>query len=257
MTLERAYIIPHGDEILSLPNEESRKMNEVIKKYTRDDSADSIVIISPHSLRLNKCIPVINTKYLSGYYKIDGLRIRKKYDNNRDLNRIILSKCKNTDEVNFVTSEGKLSSFPVDFGSLIPLQFFRPKRISIIGQWRTNEREKLIDFGKSLFHSLDESGDRVTVIFSADQAHTHNPAGPYGYSPDAKKYDDLVIKALESSDFEQIINIDEKIIENAKPDSYWNLLSFYGFITEASLKPIFRYYYVQEYFGMLFADTSK
>ncbi|MGC8655853.1 MAG: hypothetical protein ACP5TG_05085 [Thermoplasmata archaeon] len=256
MVLERAYIIPHGDEILSLPNKESKEMNEIIKKSTNKDSADSILIISPHSLRLNKCIPVINTKYLSGYYKIGKSIIRKKYESDRELNRIILSKCIDADEVNFITSEGKLSSFPVDFGSLIPLQFFKPKEVSILGQWRSENRQGLIKFGKSLFHSIEESGKKITVIFSADQAHTHNSKGPYGYSPDARKYDELVIKALKSNDFDELIGIEREVIENAKPDSYWNMLSFYGFIREASLKPVFRYYYVQEYFGMIFADTA-
>jgi aromatic ring-opening dioxygenase LigB subunit len=255
MVLERAYIIPHGDEILSLPNKESKEMNEMIRKFTNDDSADSILIISPHSLRLNKCIPVINTKYLSGYYKIEKSIIRKKYESDRELNGIILSKCNDTDEVNFITSDGKLSSFPVDFGSLIPLYFFKVNRVSILGQWRSGNREALINFGKCLFHSIRDSDEKITVIFSADQAHTHNSKGPYGYSPDAKKYDELVIKTLRSNDFDELIGIDEKVIENAKPDSYWNMLSFYGFIREASLKPAFRYYYVQEYFGMIFADT--
>ncbi len=256
MVLEKAYIIPHGDEIISQPNDESRIMFETINEYTRKDKSDSIIIISPHSLRLNRSIPVINTEHLYGNYKIDKKVIRKSYSTNREINRLIISNCDNTEEVNFVTAEGKLSRFPVDFGSLIPLTFFNPKKVSILGQWRTNNRNALVEFGKCLARIVKESSYNISVIFSADQAHTHNPKGPYGYSEMARVYDDLVVETLKNNNFEKLKSIENEIIENAKPDSFWNMLTFSGFIEEASLKPIFRYYYVQEYFGMIFADTS-
>ncbi len=47
--------------------------------------------------------------------------------------------------------------------------------------------------------------------------------------------------------------IDNNFINDAKPDSYWNMLILYGFIKASGIGLTFDYYYVQEYFGMLCA----
>lgn len=257
MALEKVYVIPHGDELLSLPNEESRIMNDTIKKIANDDRSTSIVIISPHSLRLNKEIPVINTRFLSGYYRIGDRILRRRYESNRELNREIIMNCENSDEVNFITTDGRMSLFPLDFGSLIPLQFFHVKSISVIGQWRSEDRKALVDFGRCLYKIVESRNEKVSVIFSADQAHTHDLKGPYGYSKYAKTYDDLIIRSVKDNDFSELLTLDEEVLEKAKPDSFWNMLSYFGFIREASLVPRFGYYYVQEYFGMMFAYSAN
>ena len=93
-------------------------------------------------------------------------------------------------------------------------------------------------------------------MFSADQAHTHSKVGPYGFNLKAKKYDNIVINAIKKNRFNELIELDEDYIKEAKPDSYWNLLMFYGFTRRGNLVPKFHYYYLQEYFGMLLATAS-
>ena len=73
MSLNRVYVIPHGDEILDLPNEESRKMHDAIEKVTVGDDSETVVIISPHGLRLGNHVSVLNTEFFSGYYRRDIL----------------------------------------------------------------------------------------------------------------------------------------------------------------------------------------
>jgi len=256
MTLARTYLIPHGDEILSLPNRESSKMNREIKKGTAGDPSETILIVSPHSLRIPLGLPVINTQHLSGQYKIGKKMVRGRYETDRELNKILIRSSRYFVETNFVTNEGKLSSFPVDFGSLIPLTFFAQKNVSLLGQWRTFRKDLLIRLGMKMFEAVSGHGRKVSVVFSADQAHTHLKTGPYGFDPRAEQYDAIVRKAIEKNDFDELIGLDEEFINGAKPDSYWILLMFYGFMMKGNLKPLFHYYYLQEYFGMLFA-TAK
>ena len=256
MTLENVYVIPHGDEIISRPNRESSIMHDRIIGLIKDDASDSIAIISPHSLRLKHHIPLINTEHLGGRYRIGNKLLKRTFESDSLLNQRIISSCKNVEEVNFVTSSGPLSVFPLDFGALIPLSFFRKRKISLLGQWRDGPRDDLVSFGRELYHSVEMMPYKITVIFSADQAHTHNAAGPYGYSSNASHYDKMVIDAISTGNFIDLKGINDEIIETAKPDSYWNMLSFYGFTDEAGRKTSFEYYYVQDYFGMLLAKGS-
>ena len=256
MVLVRTYVIPHGDEVISLPNPESRLMNRAISKVTKNDPSETLLIISPHSLSLPNGLPVINTKYVSGMYKIGKITIKGEYETDRELNSRLVEKSKHFVRTNFVTSEGKLSTFPVDFGTLIPLKFFGKKKISMLGQWRTSRRSELISLGKKMFEAVSDSERKISVVFSADQAHTHSKSGPYGYDSRAKLYDKMMVKALESNRFEKIIALNDVFINGAKPDSYWNLLMFHGFATCGGLLPKFHYYYLQEYFGMLLATAE-
>lgn len=256
MTLVRTYVIPHGDEILSFPNPESRRMNDEITKATKDDSADTVLIISPHSLRIPSGLPVVNTQYLSGRYKIGKNIIKGDYESDRTLNSSLIKTSKYFVETSFVTSEGPMSTFPMDFGTLIPLTFFCGVKASMLGQWRTSKKDTLISLGQKIFDVVSKSDNKISVVFSADQAHAHSKKGPYGFDPRAKKYDRMVVRAIEKNQFDELIALDDDYISGAKPDSYWNLLMFHGFTERGNLIPKFRYYYLQEYFGMTFATAD-
>ncbi len=256
MVLERTYIIPHGDEILSIPNSESKLMNQAISSATRGDNSDTVLVISPHSLRIPNGLPVINTEYLSGSYKIGKSSISGDYKTDRVLNSRLIKASKRFVETNFVTTEGKLSTFPVDFGTLIPLTFFGERRVSMLGQWRTSRKNELIELGRKLFKVVSNVDQRISVVFSADQAHAHLKTGPYGYDPRAEKYDGMVIDAVKNDRFDDLIKLREDYLNGAKPDSYWNLLMFRGYVEAGGLVPKFHYYYLQEYFGMLLATAE-
>ena len=256
MALVKTYLIPHGDEILSLPNKESKLMNEAITRATRGDSSESVLIISPHSLRIPSGLPVINTQYVSGRYRIGKITLKGEYVTDRELNSQLIKSSKYFVETNFVTSEGELSTFPADFGTLIPLTFFCTKKISMLGQWRTTKRRQLIELGRRMFDIVSGLEESISVVFSADQAHTHSKTGPYGFDAEADRYDKTVIKAIKANRLDDIVHLSEDHIVAAKPDSYWNLLMFHGFTDQGNLVPMFHYYYLQEYFGMMLA-TAK
>lgn len=254
MTLERLYVIPHGDEILDLPNEESRKMAESIRKMTKNDASETIAIISPHGLILNEKISVICTKNLKGNFKLQSKVLRKNYS--VDLaNALSLAALDSgmIERVRFVTSSGPLSVFPADFGTLIPLEFFGKKQVIPMGQPRPMKIDGLLAFGKLLSDFVAGSPTKISVVISADQAHTHSAEGPYGYSDKAKIYDEMIQDAVRSSDFGELLKLDPEFIKEARPDSFWNMAVLAGYIERAHLSLKFGYYYLQKYFGMLSA----
>lgn len=256
MTLHNIYIIPHGDELIELPNQDSRIMSRKIEEVAVTDNSDVKVILSPHGVRLSKSIGIISTEYFHEYLKLSNRVFRGRLRNERKLAKQIASNCDGlTEEINFITSEGEKSIFPLDFGTVIPLSFFSHSSVVSIGQPRFDDHELLIQFGKSLFETVVSYEKSVSVIFSADQAHTHSRDGPYGYSPEAAEYDRTVIESIRKNDFSPLMLLSDEFIQRSKPDSFWNMLILNGMLTSAKRKMIFDYYYVERYFGMMFAHS--
>lgn len=249
--LNHIYIMPHGDEIIDMPNNESIEMNNTIKNVTKNDNSIK-VIISPHGLRLDDKIGIYMSYNFKGYYKTAKHVIKNNYKNEIKLTENIHEKTKYVSEgINYITS-GENSYLFLDFGTMIPLKFFNKSNITVIGEPRFNDKKALINFGSDLYNIINNYDEKISLIISADQAHTHNKNGPYGYSPMAEKYEDMVKNWIINND-DTIINFDNDIINKAKPDSYWNMLILYGFIKSSKIKLKLDYSYVQEYFGMLFA----
>lgn len=255
MVLERLYVIPHGDEILDRPNEDSTIMYKAISEMAAGDSSETIAIISPHSLILPVRVAIIDTESASGTYEIKTAKLTMKCTIDRTLTRKLKTMAGGlADLVGFVTSAGQLSDFPLDFGSIIPLSFFGQKKIVLMGQPRPKRVEGMFTFGKILFEWAREADIRVSIIFSADQAHTHSQDGPYGFSDKSSVYDSEIISAINKCDFNKIRSFDRDFIGKAKPDSFWNMVALAGFLDASNLKMKVNYYYVEHYFGMLAAS---
>ncbi len=74
----------------------------------------------------------------------------------------------------------------------MPLKFFGKSNIVVIGQPRFDNKEILINFGSDIYNIINSYNKKISLIISTDQANTHSKTGPYGYSPMAKKYDEIV-----------------------------------------------------------------
>ena len=204
MTLEHVYVIPHGDEIIDRPNQESRELYNLISRIGADDKSETLVILSPHGLRLGSSIGVLNTEYLKADLTLKTCRIRRLYRNDRVLAASIIESDNIAQEVAFITSSGPKSVFPLDFGSIIPLYFFNKKELVAIGQPRIWNSTALVDFGTGLARAAQNSERRVSIIVSADQAHTHSPVGPYGFAEESAKYEEMIEKCIRKSDLSEL-----------------------------------------------------
>lgn len=252
VSLAGLYLIPHGDEIIDLPDESSRVMADKIMQVCSTDVSDSVAIISPHSLSLSKNVSVIMSSYLKVSYRLKTGVLRRTYESDRALSESILRLDPGfTEAASLITSSGPNSIFPMDFGTAIPLRFFGKRKISMMGQPRVQRRDSLVHFGSMLFRAVQGYDQKVSVIISADQAHTHSSSGPYGYSPDAAYYDSLITESVKNSNLSPLLELSEETITRAKPDSYWNMLILHGFLSESGIRTKFDYYYVAGYFGML------
>ncbi len=273
MTLAYACIAPHGGEVIpALASKRSaRKFSEttegmrVLAKGIRDSRPDTIVIATPHNLRLFERIAVVTADNSSGDLKGSSGRtvsVRARC-NSRFAKQVVKEAEKLRLPVvgaNYGTASGEASNMSMDWGTLVPLWFVLKRKtatptIVIVTPSREIPLRENFRFGKmlgKLMHS--RSSKRFVFIASADQAHAHRKSGPYGFSPAAAEYDRLIIEAISSNRLESILKLDPTFVENAKPDSLWQMTFLAGITSIVPCCSELISYQVPTYYGMACAS---
>jgi aromatic ring-opening dioxygenase LigB subunit len=131
-------------------------------------------------------------------------------------------------------------------------------RLVIVTPSREVPLSKNFQFGR-IIAELAEANRKKRVVFvaSADQAHAHKKNGPYGYSPRAKEYDQLVLDALSRNRVDQIMTIKPDLVEAAKPDSLWQMTILAGAMAKVNFKAELISYEAPTYFGMICANFRR
>jgi len=253
--LSLAAVVPHGDEILVPEDEESRKLHRAMKFLGYEIKKRRVreyVFISPHNIRIDTHIGIILTEYLEGKWRYKNLKFRRKYKVDRELAFRIYDASQDIPRVgiNFGALEGDLSSMCLDWGTLIPLYFLPKRKMVLITPARGIKRNQLVKFGEVLGEIIENEKRKIALIVSADHAHAHSKNGPYGYHPDAEKYDRSIERILLSNSLKDLNKMSKRLIENAKPDSYWQLLILYGVLKKVPMENFFTVYGRPSYFGM-------
>ena len=263
-----ACIAPHGDEIIpQLAGDKLEVFNktkqgmEKIANLMKKQEIGTIVIATPHNLRLKGNIGVITAEFTEGSLQTDSASVKIRFKCNRSLAEEILRRAKKYKlpvmGVNYGTDEGSSSCMPMDWGTLIPLWFFgaqvkRP-RVVMVTPSREIPMEKLVRFGNLVAQAAKKTGEKVAFVASADQAHTHDKKGPYGFHQASVKFDKLVKEAVEGNNLKTLLNVEKQLIENAKPDSLWQIAILIGVLEEVPMKGKLISYQAPTYFGMLCA----
>lgn len=272
MGITYACIAPHGTEIipkLAGPHLQTfrktrrgmEKLAQKMEKYT----PETIVVATPHGLRLDCAIAVVTSEYSEGTLKAHGKSVKLRFQCDRQLAKEILQETRKAGlpviGANYGASEGPNSCMPMDWGTLIPLWFLgMPKngkkkpKILIVTPSREIPMWQLVDFGRILAKTTENSGRKVAFVASADQGHAHKEDGPYGFHPASAKFDEIVIQAIKKNHLKSLLSLDEKFIEDAKPDSVWQIAILVGILGEVHMKGRFVSYEAPTYFGMLCAD---
>ena len=274
MTLVYSCIVPHGAEIIpelaagSLFRKfahTSKAMN-VIGRRIQEARPNTIVIASPHNLRLLKRIAVVTTEYSSGTLKGSSKRsvsLRARCDREFALRIVKESERMSLPVVgaNYGTAEGPTSDMQMDWGTLVPLWFVlsartgRNPKIVIVAPSREIPLRMNFRFGQLLGRMISrDSSNRFVFIASADQAHAHSVSGPYGFSRAAAKYDRIVADSIRTNKLNRIMRFDKRFVEKAKPDSLWQMTILAG-VTD--VVPSFSHllsYCVPTYYGMACAE---
>ncbi|HEV2139384.1 MAG TPA: hypothetical protein VGR53_11140 [Nitrososphaerales archaeon] len=269
MPLVYACIAPHGGEIIpALSGRKSALYSPTTKGMRtlavqmREARPDTIVIASPHNLRLQKHIGVVISEYSSGELTAGRKQIKLRARCDVALAKNIVAAAERLAlpvvAANFGALEGPTSDLAMDWGTLVPLWFLLKGaglecRLVIVTPSRGIPLRQNFDFGRAVAEAAEKAEKRVAFVASADQAHTHLKNGPYGFDPRAKVYDRRVIKAIQQQELDSIMGMGADFVEAAKPDSLWQLAILAGALEVVPMRGELISYQVPTYYGMLCA----
>jgi len=273
MALVYACIAPHGGEIvpalagdqLRLFAPTRRGMRRVAEQMAAARPS-TIVLATPHSLRLHKRIGVVLSENSSGTVAEGRRRISLKARCDVKFAwRLLAAAGKEGLPVvgaNYGTFNGPSSDLPMDWGTLIPLWFFMKERrlkskVVIVTPSREIPLRENFEFGRVVARLADRGRGRVAFVASSDQAHAHRRDGPYGYSPKASAYDKRIIGAVLSGRLKSIMRFSHSFVEGAKPDGLWQMAMLAGVLEERPMRPELFSYQLPTYYGMLCAGYAR
>lgn len=271
--LSYAGIFPHGSSIIAEIAGPELKLYEPIRsgceklgEKVRKIKPDTIIVITPHGLRLKGYNAVYTSEYCRGTLSDNGITVSANFKCDKKMAVNILESIeKNNIPVvgaNFGTLSGEESCIDMDWGTLIPLFFMganskNQPELVVIGPTREIPLTDLVDIGRIIGDIAEKSSKKVVLIASADQAHAHDPKGIYGFSPNAKEYDEKIISIIKENKLNKLLDFNLDFVEDAKPDSLWQMLILYGASTVVPLKGKLFCYQVPTYFGMLAAGFER
>jgi len=228
----------------------------------REALPDTIVIASPHNLRLQKHIGVVISEFSSGKLTEGKNQIKLRAKCDIELAKKIVEAAESMGlpivAANFGALEGPMSDLAMDWGTLVPLWFFLKgvglkSRIAIVTPSRGIPLKQNFEFEKAVAEVSKGERKRVAFVASGDQAHAHRKDGPYGFDPAAKEYDRRVIEAIKHQKLHSIMGMRANFVEAAKPDSLWQMAMLAGVLSVVPMMGMLVSYQVPTYFGMLCA----
>jgi len=159
--------------------------------------------------------------------------------------------------VSFGSNDPSSAVAPMDWGVLIPLWFMGgrqdpPLPVVVMAPARDLSAAEHVRAGAAVASAAAASGRRVAFIASADHGHAHRADGPYGYHSNARVYDDLVRDLVGGNHLEGLLDIPPALVEEAKADSWWQMLMLLGAAGEGWRGRLISYE-APTYFGMLTA----
>lgn len=264
-----ACIAPHGSEtiqalagsMLEAFSETRRGMEELAGLLKESESA-TMVLATPHGLRLEATMGVVTSEFTEGTLEENKGKVALRCECDRELASEILGRARRLElpvvGANYGTSEGPASCMPMDWGTLIPLWFFagqgqnKPK-VVIVTPSREIPLQSLVRFGRAIAEAAEASGKRVAFVASADQGHAHKANGPYGFNPASAEFDEKVKHAVRENDLAPLLSLPAQFIEDAKPDSVWQLAILQGILERIPMRSQLLSYQRPTYFGLLCA----
>lgn len=272
MPLIFGCIVPHGSVIPGTPGADAcatttAAMREIGRRLAAAQP-DTIVVITPHGIRVDGALAVSYTERAAGVLDDpiieNGERrpVRVELEVDRDLARALLDGATAasvpTAAVHYGATTGSHDCYPLDWGAVVPLWFlgaqFTPQpRVVLVVPSRLLPLDALTSFGRALAGAASSSERRVALVASADLAHAHAADGPYGYDPAAAVFDAWIEAAVKDGDLDRLRQPDMELVRRAAPDGLWQILVLAGALEHTPMRGELLSYERPTYYGMLTA----
>jgi aromatic ring-opening dioxygenase LigB subunit len=233
-----AAIAPHGD--VDAAPELRAAMEELGRRFAAA-APDTTIVVTPHSVHVERHLAVVTAARV-GEWEVD-----------RGAAQALLAAGLPIVGVSYGGNDPEQAEMPLDWGTEVPLGFMRAARVVVVSPARDLPLEAHLSLGESIASNSLLQARRIALIASADHAHTHDAAGPYGFDEAAARYDGLLQRILASGRLDFLPLADH--VEAAKADSLWQLLVLQGAMGEAARADVLAYA-APSYYGMLVAEVS-
>jgi aromatic ring-opening dioxygenase LigB subunit len=263
-----AAIAPHGGIAIAeacSPDERDLAaktrggMEELGRRYAAA-RPDVAVVATPHNVHISNALGVIVAARVAG--RLDGVTPPIELDLPSDtrlawrLLEALGAARLPAVGVSFGSNDPATAVAPMDWGVLIPLWFMGgrgdpPIPAVVVTPARDLPGSDHVTAGAAIAAAAASTEQRVAFIASADHGHAHRENGPYGFHPAAAEYDALVSEIVRSNRLERLVDVPRALVENAKADSWWQLLMLHG--ATRGWKGTLISYEAPTYFGMLTA----
>lgn len=264
MPLSYAAVMPHGDALIpgvGSPANGHPRLTEAMREAAElavQAELDALVIADPHGIGLDGLHSLTVGSSAAG--TLGHVSMDLPVD--KDLAEQILGAAVLEGlPVVGVTLEDGGAPLPMEWGTIVPAWFLGEKApvppVVIICPSRSHGLAQLAQLGRIIARIAEGSQRRIGLVASADHAHAHLETGPYGFHPEAKRFDELVVKLTEANDFGAYLDLDAEILEAALPDSPWQLAILAGAFEVVPFRTKRVTYECPSYFGMMVASFNR
>jgi aromatic ring-opening dioxygenase LigB subunit len=256
-----AAIAPHGgiaikDDVAQV----TRAGMEELGRLFDEAQPDAVVVATPHNVHIANALGVIVASRVAG--KLDGMTpaVEQDVPSDAELAWRLLEGLGAAGlpaaAVSFGSNDPGTAVAPMDWGVLIPLWFMGGRReppvpIVVVTPARDLPASDHVAAGAAIASVAAGKDQRVALIASADHGHAHLKGGPFGYHPAAAEYDALVSEIIRANELDRLLSISPEVVENAKADSWWQMLMLHG--ATRGWRGRLISYEAPTYFGMLTA----
>jgi aromatic ring-opening dioxygenase LigB subunit len=229
-----ACIAPHGD--MDLDPALRAAMEELGRRFEAA-APDVAVVVTPHNV------------HVEGHFAVVTAARVGEWETDRETARTLLQADLPIVGVSYGGNDASQAELPIDWGTEVPLQFMRARKVVVVAPARDRPLEEHVRLGEA----VAALPGRVALIASADNGHAHDPDGPYGFHEAAAQYDARLQQILASDrlDFRPLVDL----VEDGKADSLWQLLVLQGAVGESARADVLAYA-APTYYGMLVAEVT-
>src|SRR5581483_2752108 len=239
MPIVFAAIAPHGsiaipelcgDGEAGLAARTTAGMEELGRRFAAAEP-ESVVVLTPHGVHVEGAFGVVVAAGHAGTLGgSNGAAIGLSCRSDRVLALELLVRLW-ADEIpavglSFGGNDPSDAVMPMDWGTLIPLWFMGgraepPLPAVVMSPARDLPASEHVRAGAAI--AAVASDRRVALIASADHGHAHDPHGPYGFDPASADYDARIVDVVGRNTLAELLDLDERFVEEAKADSWWQL----------------------------------
>jgi MEMO1 family protein len=222
MSLKLAAIVPHPPLLVpSLGKENILRLEKTKNSYGKLqemlalEKIETIFIISSHGQIKEDIWGIdIAPEYEINFEEFGNYSIKMKVGGDLELAQNIRESLIENEQVQAIYQ-------PIlDYGCGVPLYSLlsTQKNIEVVPFYISGQSLKdHFELGKKIGREIEKGRKKIAVLASSDLSHTLEKTSPASFSPKASRFDQKIIEILQKKAVDDLLNIEEKIINEVKP----------------------------------------